>query len=178
MFKCIAKDLAQFTHGTKLRDKLKVIILSPGFMAVLLIRIQIFFYSHNMLVCSYLIHRMNLNLHGIDVLPGARIAGGLRIEHPSGVVIGAGCIIDSNCTIMQGVTLGVKNVSRERNDNCYPVIGSNVIIGANASILGGITIGDGVKIGAHALILKDCLPGTIWVLPDSTIEQESDRMDE
>jgi serine O-acetyltransferase len=99
---------------------------------------------------------MNLNLHGIDVLPGARIGGGLRIEHPVGIVIGAGCVLGENCTIMQGVTLGVRSVIRKFNTHKYPIVGSNVFIGPNSTLLGDIIIGDNVTINAHSLVLISC----------------------
>jgi serine O-acetyltransferase len=162
MFKLILQDLEQFAHGVTRRDKVKVLIMSSGFFAVVLIRLQSYFFENHRLTLSYITHRINLNLHGIDVSPGAKIAGGLRIEHPVGIVIGSGCVIGTNCTIMQGVTIGVKNVSRISNDNRYPIIGCNVIIGVNSSILGGISIGDDVRIGAHVLIRKNCASGSRW----------------
>ena len=160
MFNLIREDLARFAHGPSLRDKLKVLILSPGFLAVVIIRTQEYFRSHHLLLISYFFQRVNLTLHGIDVLPGATIAGGLRLEHPAGIVIGAGTVIGSNCTIMQGVTLGVRNVSRERNNNEFPKIGDRVFIGAHSSILGGVTIGNDAIIGAHSLVLVHCAPRT------------------
>lgn len=156
MFDLIREDLNHFSHGPSLRDKMKVILLSPGFTAVILIRVQEFFYRKHLLIISYLTHRMNLTLHGIDVLPGVSIGGGLRIEHPSGIVIGAGSSIGNKCTIMQGVTLGVRNVMRDINNNKFPIVGNGVFIGANSSILGGIVIGDNVIIGAHSLVLINC----------------------
>ena len=156
MFRLVWQDLNQFAHGSKFRDKIKVLILSPGFMAVLLTRAQASLYKHHLLVLSYLVYRLNLNLHGIDVLPGSIIDGGLRIEHPVGIVIGAGSVIGSNCTIMQGVTLGVRNVVGGVNDDKFPSIGNNVFIGVNSTILGGISIGDDVIIGAHSLVLVSC----------------------
>jgi serine O-acetyltransferase len=174
----ILEDLTRFTHGPTLRDKLKVLLLSPGFLAVTIIRIQEFFYSNGLLLIAYFFQRLNLALHGIDVLPGAKISGGLRIEHPTGIVIGAGVVIGSNCTIMQGVTLGVRNVSREKNNDKFPVIGNGVLIGANSSILGGITIGDNVVIGAHSLVLVNCAPGIRLINEIKVvmqIQEEGDR---
>lgn len=51
-------------------------------------------------------------------------------------------------------------------DNCIgnngitddaPTIGNNVDIGFGAKIIGGIKIADDVKIGAGAIVVKDCL---------------------
>lgn len=43
------------------------------------------------------------------------------------------------------------------NDYDCPIIGDNVDIGVSAKIIGGIHIADGVKIGAGAVVVKDCL---------------------
>ena len=51
--------------------------------------------------------------------------------------------------IMQQVTIG------ELSDGLAPVIGSRVYIGAGAKILGKVIIGNGVRIGANAVVLCD-----------------------
>lgn len=163
VFTLIRQDINQFAHGPRLRDKVKVIVLSHGFLAVFLVRVQTFLYAHRLLTLAYMVYRSNLILTGLDALPGCKIGGGLRIEHPVGIVIGAGAIIGSGCTILQGVTIGVKHVSREENDNQYPTIGDNVTIGAKASILGGVFIGSNSVIGAHALVLGSAPDGSFLV---------------
>jgi serine O-acetyltransferase len=94
--------------------------------------------------------------YGIDIAPGGDIAGGLYIAHPVGCVIHAKKI-GRNCSIIAGVTIGM------RNEWAFPVIGDNVFIGAGARILGEITIGDGAVIGANAVVIKDVPPGATVV---------------
>jgi serine O-acetyltransferase len=161
--------LSNFHHDYKAFDRnsgkfgfLKLFFLSPGFRAILLYRSQSFLFSKNRLVLSYALYSINFHLHGFDALPGSKIGHGLRIEHPSGIVIGSGVVIGDNCTILQGVTLGVKYVDKTRNVNRYPIIGNNVILGAKASLLGQVSIGDRSVVGAHSLVL-DTFPA------DSTI---------
>ncbi len=36
-----------------------------------------------------------------------------------------------------------------------PVLGDNIFIGAGAKILGPVTIGDGARVGANAVVVKD-----------------------
>lgn len=45
---------------------------------------------------------------GIDIHPGASIGRYFTIDHGTGVVIGATCIIGDNVKLYQGVTLGAK----------------------------------------------------------------------
>jgi len=159
------QDLKQFARGSRWRDKIKVVLLSSGFSAVFLIRIQSFLYESNWLILSYWIHRLNLNQHGIDVLPGSIIDGGLHIEHPVGIVIGSQVKIGKNATILQGVTLGSSNVLENNLHIKQPKIGDNVVIGANSSILGPITIGNNARIGAHSLVLYSLPDGARFPNP-------------
>jgi serine O-acetyltransferase len=160
MFEIIREDLERFANGPGFLNKIKISFTSIGFTTVILIRLQSFFYTHKMIFLAYLLHHWNLFTTGADVLPGCKIGAGLRIEHPVGIVIGAGVVIGQNCTIMQGVTIGVKHIDRTFNDHKYPIIGDNVSIGSKASILGGIHVGSDSIIGAHAVVTTDASAGS------------------
>lgn len=69
-----------------------------------------------------------------------------------GCVIHPNAIIEDNVRILQGVTLGVRNLGGRLE---VPHIGKNCLIGAGAILLGGITIGENTKIGAGAVVVKD-----------------------
>ena len=73
-----------------------------------------------------------------------------------GVVIGETAEIGDNVTIYHGVTLGGTG---KDNGKRHPTVGNNVIIGCGAKILGPISIGDGAKIGANSVVLKDVPKG-------------------
>ena len=98
---------------------------------------------------------------GIDIHPGASIGRYFTIDHGTGVVIGATCIIGDNVKLYQGVTLGAKSFPLDEHGNPikgiprHPIIGNNVIIYANATILGRIQIGDGCVVGANVWVTKD-----------------------
>jgi serine O-acetyltransferase len=130
------------------------IFISAGFTAVVIYRVQSLCYRYRLLILAYAFHRLNLSIFGIDILPGSSIGEGLRIEHPVGIVIGSGSILGSNCTVMQGVTIGLKHTVSSESDG-YPTIGSNVLLGAHCSILGPITIGNESIIGAHSLAITN-----------------------
>ncbi len=87
-----------------------------------------------------------------DIPLNWRFSGGLRLPHPTGIVIHPSVEIGPNCMIFQQVTItgGVK-------------IGGHVDIGAGAKILGPLTIGDHAKIGANAVVLCDVPPGATAV---------------
>ena len=54
---------------------------------------------------------------GIDIHPQASIGNYFTIDHGTGVVIGATCIIGNNVKLYQGVTLGAKSFSLDENGN-------------------------------------------------------------
>ena len=98
---------------------------------------------------------------GIDIHPAATIGNYFTIDHGSGVVIGATCIIGNNVKLYQGVTLGAKSFPLDENGNPikgiprHPIIEDNVVVYANATILGRITIGSNCVVGANVWVTKD-----------------------
>ena len=103
---------------------------------------------------------------GIDIHPGATIGHHFTIDHGTGVVIGATCIIGNNVKLYQGVTLGAKSFPLDQNGNPikgiprHPILEDNVIVYSNATILGRITIGEGCIVGANLWITRDMKPHT------------------
>lgn len=103
---------------------------------------------------------------GIDIHPAATIGEHFTIDHGTGVVIGATCIIGNNVKLYQGVTLGAKSFPLDANGNPikgiprHPILEDNVIIYANATILGRITIGKGSVVGANVWVTKNLRPNT------------------
>ena len=153
MISTLRQDLAAFAHGSGIKSKLRVILLSEGFSALILVRVQNALYKYKLILFSYAIHRLNLAMHGLDVMPGAKIEPGLRLEHPVGIVIG-GCVqIGRNCTLMQGVTLGIRDFGPSSYENS-PKIEDGGRIGPNVSVLGGVTIGENSVIGANSVVLN------------------------
>jgi len=99
-------------------------------------------------------HRFWSAVAGADIPLNTKIAGGLLLLHPNGIVIHPDVKIGPNCLILQQVTLGTDGKSGNS-----PRIGGHVDIGAGAKILGGVTIGDHAKIGANAVVLSDVPAG-------------------
>ena len=103
---------------------------------------------------------------GIDIHPAATIGEHFTIDHGTGVVIGATCIIGNNVKLYQGVTLGAKSFPLDANGNPikgiprHPILEDNVIVYANATILGRITIGKGSVVGANVWVTKNMRPNT------------------
>ncbi len=102
---------------------------------------------------------------GIDIHPGASIGHHFTIDHGTGVVIGATCIIGNNVKLYQGVTLGAKSFPLDDDGNPikgiprHPILEDDVIVYSNATILGRITIGLGATIGGNIWVTEDVPAG-------------------
>ena len=67
------------------RNILEVMILYPGFHAVVFHRIAHFFYCRRLFFLARLISQLSRFLTGIEIHPGARIGKGLFIDHGMGL---------------------------------------------------------------------------------------------
>lgn len=89
---------------------------------------------------------------GVDIHPAARIGQGIMLDHATGIVIGETAIVEDNVSIMQAVTLGgTGKVTGDR----HPKVRAGVLISAGAKVIGNIEIGEGAKVGAGSVVLKD-----------------------
>ena len=102
---------------------------------------------------------------GIDIHPAAEIGNYFTIDHGTGVVIGATCIIGNNVKLYQGVTLGAKSFPLGpdgipiKGVLRHPILEDDVIVYSNATILGRVTIGRGAIIGGNIWITDDVPAG-------------------
>ena len=88
----------------------------------------------------------------VDIHPAAKIGEGIMLDHATGIVIGETTIVENNVSIMQSVTLG--GTGKDNGDR-HPKVRAGVLISAGAKILGNIEIGEGAKVGAGSVVLKD-----------------------
>ena len=91
---------------------------------------------------------------GVDIHPAAKIAGGVMIDHATGVVIGETSEIESEVSIFQGVTLGGKGFESGKR---HPNIKKGASIFAASTVLGDITVGENAIIAAGSLVLNDVI---------------------
>ncbi|MDB5159544.1 MAG: cysE 1 [Mucilaginibacter sp.] len=102
-----------------------------------------------------LIRKLNQSIYHCEIHPDSfqdiNSLASLRLPHPFLIIIHRSCRIGANCTIFQGVTIGVI----ESKEIKAAQLGKNIYIGCNSSILGPVKIVDDVTIGAHTLVLSD-----------------------
>ncbi len=142
------------------RTNLEVVLTSPGLHALAWHRAASWLWRHRLLLPGRLVSNAGRFFTGIEIHPGATIGRGVFIDHGMGVVIGETAIVGDDCTLYQGVTLG--GTGKERGKR-HPTLGREVVVGVGASVLGDITVGDGARVGAGSVVLRDVPPHTTTV---------------
>ena len=149
------------------RSKIGVILTYPGVKAVFFHKIANFFSIAKFHLIARMISQISRFLTGIEIHPKAKIGKNLFIDHGMGVVIGETSEIGNNVTIYHAVTLGGISPSidseRQRHEKRHPTIGDDVVIGSGAQIIGPVKVGDGSRIAANAVVVKDVEENTTMV---------------
>lgn len=147
----------------------EVILCYPGLRALVYYRIARALYSLGVPLMPRLMSEIAHSVTGIDIHPGAQIGRRFFIDHGTGVVIGATCVIGNDVKVYQGVTLGARSFPRSDDGEIikgidrHPIIGDRVTIYSGATILGRVHIGSGSVIGGNVWITRD-LPANSQVL--------------
>ena len=150
-----ARSIAQRDPAAK--SVLEVILLYPGFHALVYHRMAHWFYKKRLFFIARFISQFARFATGIEIHPGAVIGSGLFLDHGMGVVIGETAEIGDNCTIYHQVTLGGTGKDKGKR---HPTVGDNVLIGAGAKLLGPFKVGDNAMIGAGSVVVEEVEPET------------------
>lgn len=161
MFSLIKEDIQTILQrDPACKSALEAFLCYPGLKAIWFHRIAHLLWTKNLKLLARILSQISRFLTGIEIHPGAKIGRRFFIDHGAGVVIGETAEIGDEVTIYQGVVLGGVSLEKKKR---HPTIGNDVVIGAGAIVLGPIKIGDGVKIGANSVVLKDVRPYTTVV---------------
>ena len=158
------------------RSDIEVMLLYSGIHAMLAYRVAHRLYVNKKFLPARAVSQLARFLTGIEIHPGAQIGRRLMIDHGSGVVIGETCVIGDDCTIYQGVTLGGTGKDTGKR---HPTLGNNVMVGSGAKVLGPFRIGDGAKIAAGAVVLKEIPAGATAVgIPAKVVRRDGEKIEE
>lgn len=165
-----ARSIAERDPAAK--SIIEVILLYPGFHALVYHRLAHWFYKHRIFFLARLVSQFARFATGIEIHPGAIIGRGLFIDHGMGVVIGETSEIGDNCTIYHQVTLGGTGKDKGKR---HPTIGDNVLIGAGAKLLGPFKVGDNAMIGAGSIVVEEVPPETTVTGPKARAVKRAGR---
>lgn len=142
----------------------EIIACYPALKALTCYRLAHELVRHGVPLIPRVITEMAHSETGIDIHPAAEIGHHFTIDHGTGVVVGATCIIGNHVKLYQGVTLGARSFPLDDNGNPikgiprHPILEDNVVVYSNATILGRVTIGHDSVIGANMWITEDVGP--------------------
>ena len=103
-------------------------------------------------------------MNGLDIFYAIDLPKHFGAEHPVGTVLGR-ATYGENFFFYQGCTVG--GFHQKNGTIAYPVIGDNVKMFANSTIIGNSHIGNGVKVGAGAIIKNQDIPQNAIVFGES-----------
>jgi serine O-acetyltransferase len=142
------------------RSTFEVLLCYPGVHALALHRVAHAIWRRGWTITARFLSHIARFLTGIEIHPAARLGPGLFIDHGMGVVIGETAEVGENVTLLQGVTLGGTSLKREKR---HPTLGNNVVVGAGAKIIGAFKIGDGSRIGAGSVVVREVPTNSVVV---------------
>jgi len=160
MFKNLREDIdATIARDPAARSSIEVVLLYPGFQAVLAYRLANALWRRGWRLLGRWVSQFARWLTGIEIHPGATIGRRFFIDHGMGVVVGETSDIGDDVTLYHGVTLGGVAPSvdsdSQRDQKRHPTLEDGVIVGSGAQVLGPITVGRCARVGANAVVTKD-----------------------
>jgi serine O-acetyltransferase len=157
------------------RSTAELVLTYPGLHAVWLHRAAHGMNARGLRLPARVVSQFSRFLTGIEIHPGATIGPGFFIDHGMGVVIGETTEIGEDVTVYQGVTLGGTG---KHGGKRHPTVHDGVIVGAGASVLGPLDVGEGAKIGAGSIVVKD-VPANTTVVgnPGKPVVIDGQRVD-
>jgi serine O-acetyltransferase len=151
------EDLAcVFGRDPAARSRVEVLLTYPGLHAILIHRLAHVLWRNDWRFAGRWLAYMARLLTNVDIHPGASIGRRFFIDHGAGVVIGETAEIGDDCTLYHGVTLGGTTWDKGKR---HPTLGAGVVVGAGAKILGAIRVGDGARIGANSVVIREVPAG-------------------
>ena len=137
----------------------------PGMVASLILRTQQVLVRRGHWHAAYGLRTFSTWAVGADFIPGIEVGLRVMIAHPVGVCLGSGVRIGADCTLANGVIMGVRSYDHRdanagQNDE-YAVVGDGVFFGAHAALVGGVRVGDNAVIGANSVVVSDVDADTV-----------------
>ena len=126
-----------------------------GYVALQAWRVQNWLWQNGRRDFALLMQSASSERLQVSIHPSASVGTSAFLDHATGIIIGALCVIGDGVTILQNVTVGRKPEHPAR----APRIGRGVLLSSGSSVIGDVSIGDFAKIGADAVVTHDVPAG-------------------
>jgi serine O-acetyltransferase len=124
------------------------VLLTDGTLAMVLYRLMQASRRYRLLPFEMLFNKLNAVCCHCIIGRGAEFGPGFVLIHSTGVVI--------NGRVRGGVRVHIEHqVTVGAEGRRSPVLGDDIFLGAGAKVIGAVTIGDGARVGANAVVVRD-----------------------
>jgi serine O-acetyltransferase len=138
-------------------DVLTPLLYFKGLQSLICYRVAHYLWNQGRTEFALYLQSLISETFTVDIHPAAQIGSGILLDHATSFVAGETAVIENDVSILHEVTLG--GTGKDRGDR-HPKVRSGVLLGAGAKILGNVEIGEGAKVGAGSVVLKDVPPHT------------------
>jgi serine O-acetyltransferase len=156
LFQTVAGDLrrkALWCYESDRPAAIVQVLFSDGTMAMIYYRLMQWSRKYRLVPLECIFNKLNAIFCNCVVGRGAEFGPGLVLVHSSGILINGKVRGGANVTIYQQVSLG-----GERDQ--VPILGNDVVVTAGAKVVGPFKIGDGARIAANSVVLRNVPPHT------------------
>lgn len=124
------------------------ILTTDGSSAMVLYRLMRWLKNARLGPLAYAVQLLNKLINQCVIGTDTQFGAGFVIMHPVGIVMNSRVKGGERVVLESGVVVGSEK-------GLTPVLGDDIFVGAGAKIIGGIVIGNGAKVGANAVVVKD-----------------------
>jgi serine O-acetyltransferase len=132
------------------------VLLTDGTSSMILYRLMQWSGRHRLGPLEMVFNRLNSIFCNCIIGRGAEFGPRFILVHATGVVVNGRVVGGSGVFLEHQVTIGAER-------RASPRLGNDVFVGAGAKILGAVSVGDGARVGANAVVVKDVPPHTTVV---------------
>ena len=144
--------VATFTRDPACEDLLTPFLFFKGFHALQAHRIAHWLWGRKRkTLAQFFQNQISVTL-GVDIHPAARFGAGVMLDHATGLVAGETAVVEDDVSILHAVTLG--GTGKDTGDR-HPKIRRGVLLAAGCKIIGNVEVGEGAKVGAGSVVLRD-----------------------
>lgn len=149
MWESIKRDAQRYGEGHFIKA-----LSHPGFRTTLIWRDFCALRARRVPLIAGILRQLNLLLHNCDLSANAIVGAGIKLPHPTSIIVGDFVKIETDVTLMQSSTLG-GNFGKARGGRQVPTLGQGTFIGPGASVLGPVSIAENSIVGANQVITRD-----------------------
>ncbi len=168
---CLADLQATLDRDPACTNVVEAFLFYRGFKALQSYRVARYYWLNKRTALARHLQSLIVETYSMDLHPGARIEGGVFIDHGTGIVIGETAQVERNVSMLHNVTLG--GTGKETGLR-HPHIQEGVLLGAGCKVLGYITVGKNSKVAAGSIVLNDVPENTTAVgIPARFIQKDT-----